>query len=124
MQIPQPLPEVPYKISEAIAREEGFYSVGKLTRAQRNNNPGNLEYNDFTKSMGAVSGDPRFAIFPDLDRGWAALRTLLANNYKGQTIADMICKYAPTDENDTALYILHVCDWTKLAPTTVIDDYV
>jgi len=122
--MPLNLPIVPYKISEAIAREEGFYRIDIISRAKRNNNPGNLEYDDFTQSMGATSGDPRFAVFPSVDLGWNALCTLLRNRYKGETIDQLVPSYAPETENDVKSYQNNLVAWTELTHNTVIDEYI
>ena len=76
------------------------------TRAWRNNNPGNLEYNEYTKKLGAIGTDGRFAIFPDLKTGMKAKQTLLfeGKNYKDLTLSSAISRYAPSHENNTAAY--------------------
>lgn len=74
---------------------------GKLPRGQRNNNPGNIEYGAFAKSMGATGSDGRFAIFPDLITGTSAMAALLGR-YGSQgldTIDEIIEKWAPSKEN-------------------------
>jgi hypothetical protein len=107
---------------EAIAREEGFYVQG--TRAQRNHNPGNIEYGKFSIAHGALHGDPRFAVFPTDDAGFACMRTLFQASYKGLTVAQAIAKWAPATENDTASYVNNVCTWTGLTQDTVIDGHL
>ena len=117
-------------LSEAIARMEGFYTKG--SRAQRNNNPGNIEYGEFARNCGASrieftqpGVNPRFAYFPTLDDGFRCLRNLLQEHYSGKTIAQAIAKYAPSTENNTELYIKNICDWTGLdAATVIIEDIV
>ena len=105
---------------EAIAREEGFYVEG--TRAQRNHNPGNIEYGKFTTAHGAIHGDPRFAVFPSDDAGFACMRALFQSAYKGLTVAQAIAKWAPPNENDTTSYINNICGWTGLPADKLIDD--
>jgi hypothetical protein len=117
-----PLPVIPMAVSEAIAREEGFYVVG--SRANRNHNPGNIEMGPFAEKYGAVDADPRFAIFPNDEAGFAALKALLLEHYKGLTIAEAIAKWAPPGENDTASYVRNICAWTEKQPVAIIDDYV
>lgn len=104
---------------QAIARQEGFYVDG--TRANRNNNPGNLEYGSFAISQGATGSDGRFAIFPDADAGFTALKNLLANFYHGLTLRQAISKYAPASENDTNAYVNNVSQWTGIAPDSPIE---
>lgn len=54
-------------IAERIARMEGFYDPGD-TPAKRNNNPGNLRMWGRNPMRGG------FAVFPDVEAGWKALR--------------------------------------------------
>lgn len=107
---------------EAIGREEGFLLEG--SRPQRNNNPGDLEFGRFAKAHGATSSDGRFAEFPTIQAGYAALADLLAEHYKGLTIQQMVEKYAPSNENDVQSYVHHLCEWTGLTPDTVIDSHI
>lgn len=107
---------------EAIAREEGFYVAG--TRANRNHNPGNIEFGKFSLAHGALHGDPRFAVFPSNEAGFACMRTLFQSAYKGLTVAQAIAKWAPPTENDTASYVNNVCHWTGLEPGEVIDAHL
>ena len=102
-------------IAQAIATQEGFYAKGSTpNRAQRNNNPGNMEYGDFAKRHGATGTDGRFAIFPDAGTGRAALDALLASPaYAGLSTDQIIQKYAPSTENDTGAYIAAVKKMTN-----------
>jgi hypothetical protein len=43
-------------------------------RNRRNNNPGNIEYGPFAKEHGAIGTDGRFAIFPDEETGFRAMK--------------------------------------------------
>jgi hypothetical protein len=112
------LPKTPYTLSQAIAREEGFYVDG--SRAQRNNNPGNIEYGSFAISTGATGSDGRFAIYPTPEAGFSSLVGLLLRHYLGMTIAQAINHWAPPVENNTAQYIRNVCAWTEKDPAAVI----
>lgn len=80
---------------------------GRGTRAERNNNPGNIEDGAFARRQpGYVGGDGRFAKFASPEHGFAAMRTLLSG-YMAQgrnTIASIIAKYAPSHENNTGAY--------------------
>ena len=54
-----------------------------VPRNLRNNNPGNLKYNDYTKSLGATGADSGgFAIFPSMQIGTAAQQKLLNSKYQ------------------------------------------
>ena len=116
-------------ICEAIARMEGFGVVGG--RATRNNNPGDIEFGAFAHSFGALRIEtispprtPRFACFPTVEAGFAAMRALLKQHYAGLSIAEMIYKYAPPVENNTEEYIKNVCTWTGLTRDMLIDNYL
>lgn len=76
-------------------------------RGWRNNNPGNLEYGDFARSMGAIGSDGRFAIFPTPEAGRQAKENLLfeSRGYRSLSIEGAISKYAPPSENNTEGYI-------------------
>lgn len=112
-------------LSEAIARMEGWFAVtGEPNRSQRNNNPGNLEYDAFTREFGATGTDGRFAIFPDAAHGWNALRTLLLRNYADLTVSEAINRYAPSNENNDTTYIANVCKWCGCASDTLVKDVI
>ena len=106
----------------AMARQEGFFAAG--SRPQKNNNPGDLEYGKFAKAHGAIGTDGRFAIFPDAATGYAAMAALLHSAYAGMTIEAALNKYAPPVENQTNVYLAHVCEWTGLQPTDIISDHL
>lgn len=109
----------PLKLWEAIAREEGFYVLH--SRAQRNNNPGNLEYGSFTVAHGAVSSDGRFAIFDSPSNGFQALRVLLAGPvYASCTLEEWAAKYAPSNENNTNEYLENVYTWCHANAGTLV----
>lgn len=76
------------------------------SRNWRNNNPGNIEFGPFARSMGAIGTDGRFAVFPTYEQGRKAKATLLwgSKGYRGKTIGQAIARYAPSFENDTGAY--------------------
>lgn len=123
-------PEVKITFCEAIAREEGFYSlVPTKTRAQRNHNPGNICWGKFAQTHGAtaietipsgLSETPRFAFFPDNQTGFNCMSSLLEAMYLGLTITAAISKWAPSSENNTPRYIANVCEWTGYTPLTIL----
>jgi hypothetical protein len=105
---------------EAMARMEGF---GKPdTRPTRNNNPGDLEYGPFAQAHGATGTDGRFAIFPDAETGFAAMKALLQQKYGGMTLEAALNIYAPPIENQTNQYLSDVCEMTGCEPTDTVDD--
>lgn len=106
------VPEHPLTIEQAIALKEGWYSLTE-TRNQRNNNPGNIVYGHFAISKGATGSDGRFAKFATPEDGFNALHDLLMTEaYRNLTVAQALARYAPSNENDTELYITQVCSWT------------
>lgn len=88
------------KIAAAIARFEGFYVPN--SRAQRNNNPGNL------RRWGNTPVVDGFASFPTLEAGWAALRRQVEINIgRGLTLNEFFAGkpgvyagYAPASDNN------------------------
>lgn len=74
------------------------------TRANRNNNPGNLLFAGQKNAIG--KDDKGFAVFKTIDDGWNALyRQIELDKQRDLTIEGFITKYAPSSENDTANYI-------------------
>lgn len=126
--------------TEAIAAQEGFGPPNN--RSTRNNNPGDIEWGKFAQAHGAThieiiphgfKSTPRFAFFPDLDKGWAAAKDLLntpalfdkksgalLHGYLGASVRQIITRWAPPSENDTEAYIRNVCKHTGLKDTTVL----
>ena len=83
-----------------------------VPRGIRNNNPGNIEFSKRNNWTGQVGSDGRFAQFSDMKFGIRALTKLLANYHKqgNFTVRKIINKYAPSNENNTLVYIETVCD--------------
>jgi hypothetical protein len=126
-----------YVIAKIIATKEGWLpnvNNGKGSRAYRNNNPGNLDYQDDFKTIDSkVSKEPggRFAIFSSPVLGAKALiqkkiirwangnMPVTATNksfYKSgtkPTIKQFITTYAPPSENNTVGYIKQVVSGVK-----------
>ena len=77
------------------------------SRSWRNNNPGNIEYGPYAKSMGAIGTDGRFAVFPDYASGRKAQSHLLfeSKTYKDLTLSGAIKKWAPASENNVPAYL-------------------
>ena len=83
-------------------------------RGYRNNNPGNVRING-DKFQGEVipSQDKEFKQFESMAYGYRAIFKILRNyqvNYKLNTIRQMISRWAPENENDTANYISFVSE--------------
>lgn len=121
---------IPKDLIHGIATYEGFYRTGNAapTRAQRNNNPGNVQFGKFATMHGSdgventVAGvKPRFAHFPTSVAGFDCLRQLLNTAmYCGHTLRDAIAVYAPSVENSTDLYLEFLCGFTGASPDTII----
>lgn len=93
-----------------------------ISRAQRNNNPGNLE---FRGQNGAVpeDGSGRFAKFGSAAEGVSALvKQLQRYGARGLDSLDkIIAKYAPPGENDTQAYIDVLSKKLGVAPSEKLD---
>lgn len=78
---------------------------GPGTLGDRLNNPGNLKYGPFAKSMGATGAGPGGqAVFPDYQTGRKAMEGLLTSKGAGQSIAELNSWYAedPNWKNNVA----------------------
>jgi hypothetical protein len=119
------LPPLPLTLSQAIARQEGWYA-DTPNRPQQNNNPGDIEYGPFASCNGAIRSDNGtliggFAVYPDAETGFASLITLLKRKpYFEATVRDAISRYAPSTENNTEEYIENVCEWCDVTPETLV----
>ncbi len=91
------------------------------SRSWRNNNPGNIEYGPFARSMGATGTDGRFAVFPDYKSGRNAQEKLLfeGKNYANLTLAQAIRRWAPASENNVPAYIAAM----RADPNTRMKDF-
>lgn len=91
----------------------GGYAVYNMTRGLRNNNPGNIRY-DGTTWLGLASppSDGTFCVFTSVEYGIRAMATILENYVAidgvPSTVTDLITRWAPPAENDTASYIAAV----------------
>lgn len=105
--------------------EYDFLGREDLSRGYRNNNPVNIRIGS-SKWAGKIypSADKEFEQFRDLVHGYrAALVLLRGSGYinKGiNTIRQIITKFAPKNENNTAGYIQRVSSLTGIDPDTVI----
>lgn len=97
-------------------------------RGIRNNNPGNIEYNENVKWQGLEGieehGSPRFAKFKSPTYGIRAIAKLLItyqDKYGINTINGIIKRWAPSVENDTKAYIQHVSRVSGIAKNEHLD---
>lgn len=99
---------------------------GDASRSFRNNNPGNIKFGDFARSMGATGADDKgFAVFPSYEAGRKAQSSLLFNSdaYKNLSIQDAIAKWAPgSDGNDPAGYAAQMAKAAGVGVGTRLSD--
>lgn len=99
----------------------GGYMVYSGTRGLRNNNPGNIKY-DGTAWQGLANppSDGTFCIFTDPTYGIRAMAVILQNYVAVDgvpaTVSDLITRWAPPAENNTAAYIADVDGQLGLTP--------
>jgi hypothetical protein len=115
-------------LMEAIAHVEGFFVPN--SRAQRNNNPGNLNFAPWEAAkFGAVletipagyNEQPRFAAFPTSTAGWSAMQHLLLADYLGRSVQGALSIWAPsTDDNNVPAYVTGVCAMCGCTPGTLL----
>ena len=94
-------------------------------RGLRNNNPGNIRRsNDRWMGLCARQTDPQFFQFTAPMWGYRALIKTLQTyrkKYKLQTLAELISRWAPTNENNTSAYIRSVCREMQVPDSYVPD---
>ncbi|ELY4027380.1 hypothetical protein SMY33_003902 [Cronobacter malonaticus] len=102
----------------------------KTPRGIRNNNPGNLDRGSPWQGLVNNPSEPRFCTFKDPVWGIRALAvTLITYHDKRRakdgssinTISEVIERWAPPNENDTAAYIREVAKAVGVTPDMVID---
>jgi hypothetical protein len=103
--------------------EPAPHASTKKTRAERNFNPGNLNYAGQAGATLESGGGARFAKFASEEEGVAALvRQLRLYQQRGiDTIGEIVKKYAPPNENDTQAYIASMARWTGLSADEKLD---
>jgi hypothetical protein len=79
------------------------YSGGSF--AWRNTNPGNLENGKAAMRNGSIGVSGRFAVFANYEEGFSAMVDSLRLSHGERSLSQMIQKYAPPHENDTAGYL-------------------
>lgn len=106
----------------------GADAVARSVRGLRNNNPGNIregaDGGDQWQGERATDDDPAYEEFTDMRYGVrAAARVFRTYQSKRQlrTVAQMITRWAPPEENDTANYIRVVCKRLGVADATPIN---
>src|ERR1700674_3647259 len=104
-------------LAEAIAHEEGFYVAGSLP--QRNNNPGDLRHSPH--SFHTSDKPNAIGKIDSVADGWADLnRQLELDATRGWTVRQLVYKYAPPSENNTADYLNYVCKFVGCTPNDLV----
>ena len=88
------------------------------------NNPLDIEFNPNVKWIGLspIQNGGRWAVFLTPAYCYRAGAKIL-EHYETEgvnTVAEILSKFAPGNENPTAAYIKNVCEWTGFKPDTVI----
>lgn len=108
---------------------EGSYRFIKcsatVSRGIRNCNPGNIRRSRVRyRGERHPSEDPDFKQFESMALGYRAMFVLLdtyRKRYALRTLREMITRYAPPEENHTALYVEAVSDLAGVRPDEEID---
>lgn len=93
---------------------KSFIGNSSLPLGLRNNNPGNIR-TSIIPWVGQTGSNSGFCTFKDVSYGLRAMAIDLSNKIskdKLDTITEIITKYAPPSENDTASYINKVASIT------------
>jgi hypothetical protein len=92
----------------------------QFPRGIRNRNPGNIRRGrDRWKGLAAKQTDPAFLVFESPLWGIRAMAVILRNYRRRhglKTLAQIIHRWAPASENDSAAYIAAVARATGIAP--------
>lgn len=99
-----------------------------LPRGYRNKNPLNIRINPTNNWQGKVANntDGEFEQFVAMEYGYRAALKLIRNYITRDgltTVSDIIAKWAPNTENNTAGYIQRVIGINQWTPAKVIDPY-
>lgn len=106
----------PNYITFEYRKPKVLIGVGKAVKC---NNPGNLVYVGQLKA----SKCGRFAKFPSPEDGYKALiAQIKLDQSRGLTLSKFIHKYAPSHENDTALYLNQAKNALKASSNTNIKE--
>lgn len=93
----------------------------RIPRGIRNNNPGNIRWGENWKGLApdGKSNDKSFCVFEEPKWGIRALcKVLITYNrrYGLDTVQEIICRFAPENENDTKAYMNHVAKLLGVRP--------
>lgn len=126
-------------LAKAITAQEGG---AVADRNMRNNNPGNLKYVEGLNRPGYVLSDATgkdsagFAVFPDLNTGYDAMRRQIAidaEKYPGLTLQGLVNVWlggkpddpasVPKSEGDPLTYAANVAKSLGVSVSTAIDSF-
>lgn len=89
-----------------------------VSRGFRNNNPGNLRPGK-SPWLGQTSvDDGGYCVFDTPEHGLRALAMQLViyqDKHNCQSVSDIITRWAPSNENDTAAYVKAVAEWLDVS---------
>jgi hypothetical protein len=94
-------------------------------RNVRNLNPGNIEHGADWDGLADVQPDSRFCSFVTAQYGFRAMVKIFRTyrrKYDLKTPRQIIHRWAPPSENDTAAYVRNVCTMAQLDPDVPLDD--
>lgn len=100
--------------------------MGKiLPRGLRNKNPLNIKKSpNRWKGKVTPSTDKEFEQFEHplwgIRAAFIIIRTYLSPKYHCKTVADVISRFAPSSENNTAAYVRAVCHYSGITPTELL----
>lgn len=119
--LPQDLPQ--QLDAPGFLESIGIYSMAN-TRGERNNNPGNIRISPVNWQGKVVGGDAAFETFATPQAGIRALALNLRNyqrNYGLNTVRQIVTRYAPASENNTAAYIAAVAAQMGVGPDDALN---
>lgn len=106
------------KLAVLIAKEEGFGRPGKIPTIRHN--PGDLRHSphsqhpDDPEAVGTIDSDAH---------GWEDLeRQLRLFAERDLTLEEVVYKYAPPSENNSAKYLADICAGLGVGPKTSMVD--
>lgn len=101
------------------------------TRGERNNNPGNIDFQPATDWIGQIGIElqrvgemPRFVRFDTAEHGIRAVAKILLHYERAEhrdTISEIVARWAPAIENATAAYIADVDRQLGVGPDDPVD---
>lgn len=99
--------------------------MNQLPRGIRNRNPGNIRRSrDRWKGLAPEQTDPAFFVFEAPLWGIRAMAVILRNyqlKYGLRTVGQIIRRWAPASENDTAAYVAAVSRALRVRPADRLD---